>query len=96
MRIAFDRLPEQVERPKMPFFSNASSARGAQVEVEGRQVVSRSVGRAADFRCLQGRLDDAGDADRHIVLKLENVFQGTVESVSPEIRSRRSVDQLRG
>jgi hypothetical protein len=59
------------------------------------RVVCRPLGRAAGLGRFQGRLDDAGNADRHLVLKLEDVFQETVEPVGPEMRAGRRVDQLR-
>ena len=57
------------------------------------------VGRLAERRSLGGlqcRLDDPGDADGHLVLKLEDVFQRAVETVGPEMRAGLRVDQLRG
>jgi hypothetical protein len=54
------------------------------------------LGRAPDFGHLQGRLDDAGHADRHFVLHFEDVFEETVEPVGPQMRAGRRVDKLRG
>jgi hypothetical protein len=44
------------------------------------------------FGGLQGRLDDTGDADRHLVLNIENVLKRPVEAISPEMRSSESVN----
>ena len=41
-------------------------------------------------------LDDPGDADRHFVLKFENVFERVVEAVGPKMRAGAGVDQLTG
>ena len=40
--------------------------------------------------------DDAGDANRHLVLKLEDIFERAVEAVGPEMGAGESFDQLRG
>jgi hypothetical protein len=49
-----------------------------------------------NFGGLQSRLDEPGDADRHLVLKVEHVFERAVEAVGPEMRAGRRVDQLCG
>ena len=53
------------------------------------------VGQAAGLDRFQGRLDDTGYGDRHLVLQLEDVFHETVEPVGPEMRAGHRVDQLR-
>jgi hypothetical protein len=40
----------------------------------------------------QGRLDDAGDADRHLILQLENLFNQAVEAVGPQMRAALGLD----
>ena len=45
---------------------------------------------------FQRRLDDPRDADRHLVLEIEHVFERAVEAVGPEMRAGRGIDQLRG
>ena len=56
----------------------------------------RTGSRAADLGGLQCRLDDAGDVDRHLVLEVENIFQGAVEAIGPEVGARFGLDQLCG
>jgi hypothetical protein len=68
----------------------------AQIEVVGGKVARGTAGRTRGLGGLQGRLDDAGDAHRHFVLKFENVFERAVEAVGPEMCSAERVDQLRG
>ena len=41
----------------------------------GGEVGHWSGGRSAHLGCLQCRLDHAGGADRHLVLKIEHVFE---------------------
>jgi hypothetical protein len=41
-------------------------------------------------------LDNAGDARRHPVLKVELIFQRTVKAVGPQMRPTECIDQLRG
>jgi hypothetical protein len=57
---------------------------------------NQTIGRTADFGGLQCRLDDVGDARRHLVLKLEDIFDQTVEPIRPEMRIGERIDQLRG
>jgi len=45
---------------------------------------------------LQCRLDDTGNAERDLVLKLKDIFEGAVEAVGPEMRPAHCADQLRG
>ena len=45
-----------------------------------------------DLSGLQYRLDDAGDADRHLVLQLEDILQRTVKAVGPQMRISNRVD----
>ena len=98
-RIAFDRPPPGAGRA--PGGCGPSRRRnpvreGAQVEVVGGQIMGRSGGRAADLGGLQRRFDDADNAYRHLVLKLEHVFERAVEPVGPKMRAGEGIDQLRG
>ena len=96
MRVAFYRLPKQVEPLNVDVpLELKSQSRCAQIKVEGSQINGRPVGRSGCFGGLQSRLDDAGHADRHVVLKLEDLFQGTVEPLGPKMRAGRRIDQLR-
>jgi hypothetical protein len=69
---------------------------GAQIQVVGGQIVGRAVGGACSLCGLQRRLYDAGDARRYLVLKLEHIFERTVEPLGPEMRAGDRVDQLPG
>src|SRR6266481_1802498 len=73
-----------------------SVGQGAQIEVIGVEAVRPFAPRALDLALPQRRLDHTGDADRDLVLKLENVFQRAVEAVGPQMGAGESVDQLRG
>jgi len=95
MRVAFYRLPKQVDPLNVVIpLELKSQSRCAQKKVEGSQINGRPVGRSGGFGGLQSRLDDAGHADRHLVLQLKDLFQGTVEPVSPEMRAGCRVNQL--
>src|SRR6516162_10120736 len=67
----------------------------AQKELIGSEVGRSTVGRTCDFGRLHRGLDDAGDARRHFVLKVEDIFKRAVEAVRPEMRAGRRIDQLR-
>jgi hypothetical protein len=89
-------LTEQIERPKEAVLCKCVPLRQrAKIQVERGQVVGRPVGQAPRLGHFEGRLDDTGDADCHLVLQRENVFEETVEAVGPEMRAGRRVDQLR-
>jgi hypothetical protein len=95
--IALDRPPEQVDGldDAVPFVREAVWER-AQIEIIGVEIVRPTIGQSADLGGLQRRLDDTSDADRHLVLKLQDILHIAVEAVGPEMRPVRSVDQLRG
>src|SRR6516162_11375603 len=92
MRIACDCLLHQTERLGDLLRRRQQHRIGAQIEVVGGQIVCRATGRTRGLGCLQCRLDDAGDADRYLVLKLEDIFERAVETVGPEVRPAESVD----
>ena len=88
MPIDRDRLLEQSQSLENPLFRYWKEGRKrAQVEIVGGEVGRRPRGGAAHLGRLQCRLDDAGDADRDLVLKLEDVFERAVEAVGPEMRA---------
>jgi len=58
-----------------------------QIEIVGSKVVGRAARQAGGLGGLQRRLDNAGDARRHLVLKLEDIFERTVETVCPQMRA---------
>src|SRR6516165_8479470 len=47
-----------------------------------------------DLGLTKLRLDRARDAGRHLVLKLEDVVDGAVEAVGPDVRAGAGVDEL--
>src|SRR6516162_10604546 len=86
-RIASNRSPEQFECfDCLALFPGLVEWQGTQVEIVCGQIARRPLGRTADFGRLQCRLDDAGDGRRHLVLKLEDVFERAVEAIGPEMR----------
>jgi hypothetical protein len=68
----------------------------AQIEVVGAEVGGRPRGGSAHLGGLQCWLDDAGDADRDLVLKVEDIFERAVEAVGPQMSAGGRVDQLPG
>jgi hypothetical protein len=59
----------------------------AQIEIVGSKVVGRAARQVGGLCGLQRWLDNAGDARRHLVLKLEIIFERTVETVWPQMRA---------
>src|SRR6266852_4178388 len=95
--LQLDRFAEQGQRlVRVLRHRRESVGQGAQIEVIGIEAVRPLAPRALDLALPERRLDHAGDADRDLVLKLENLFEQTVESVCPEMRTVYRVDQLRG
>src|SRR6476469_5775685 len=95
MRIDRDRLLKQSEGIKNPLFRYRREGRKrTKVKIVGGEIVGRPSGRATHLGGLQGRLDDPGDASRHLVLQVENVSERTVEAVGPQMRARKRIDQL--
>jgi len=74
-RIARDRLLHQTERLRDLPCRRKEHRISAQVEVVGGQIGGRTAGRTGGLRRLQRRRDNAGDADRHLVLEVEYVFE---------------------
>ena len=88
MRIDRDRLLEQAQSLGNPPFCYWKEGRKrAQVEVVGGKVARRPLGRASDLGRLQCRLDHTGDADRHLILQLEDALQRAVEAAGPKMRA---------
>jgi hypothetical protein len=96
MGVAFDCTPEKVERGGDPLpLRWKTEGDGTQVQIVRRQIIGRTIRRSSDLG-LQGRLNYTRDGYRYFVLKLEDVFERTVESVGPEMCTGRSIDQLPG
>ena len=64
----------------------------AQVEIVAGRVVGGPFGRAADFRMPDGRRDDTGHGERHLVLQREDVLQGVLEPLGPDLGAIIGVD----
>jgi tetratricopeptide (TPR) repeat protein len=76
MPIDRDRLLEQSQSLENALFCYWKEGRKrAQIEVVSGEVGRRPCGGAAHLGSLQCRLDHAGDADRDLVLQLEDVFE---------------------
>src|SRR5215831_5717486 len=96
MPIDRDCLFKQGQNLKNPLFCYWKEDRKrAEVEVVGGEIGSRPGGGSAHLGGLQGRLDDAGNADSDLVLKLEHVFERAVEAIGPEMGAAFGLDQLR-
>src|SRR6266481_9600583 len=95
--LQLDRFAEQGQRfVRILRHRDESVGQGAQIEVIGIEAVRPLAPRAVDLALPERRLDYAGDADRDLVLKLENVFEQAVEPVGPEMRAVCRIDQLCG
>ena len=68
----------------------------AQIKVVCGQIGCRAVRRPRALGRLQRRLDDADNADRHLLLQFKYVFERTVKAVGPKMRAGFRFDQLRG
>ena len=76
MRIDRDRLLEQSQSLDNPLFRHWKEDRKrAQIEIVGGEIGRRARGGAAHLSRLQCRLDHPGDAERHLVLQIEYIFQ---------------------
>jgi hypothetical protein len=97
MPIDRDRLLEQSQSLENPLFRyREKDCKCAQVQVVGGKIVGRAVSRMSALGGLQCRLDDAGDARCHLVLKVEDIFERAVEAVGPEMSAIDCIDKLRG
>ena len=68
----------------------------AQVIVVSREAFGRLVQRALHFGLLDLRRDGADHARGDLVLQVENILERAVETVRPQMRAGRGVDQLPG
>ena len=67
---------------------------GAPVKIVGVKRSGRFANGALGFGNAQPRFDRADDAARHPVLQFEDIVEGAVEAVGPDMRARRRVNQL--
>ena len=92
--LQLDRLAEQRQRlVRILRHRSDSVGQSAQIEVIGIEAVGPLASRAVDLALPERRLDDTGDIDGDLVLKLENVFERAVEAVGPEMRAGCRVDR---
>jgi hypothetical protein len=97
MRITLDRPPEQIKRGDYArFFPGVSVREGAEVEIVRGQIARRPLTGSEDLGGLQCRLDYASNADSHLVLKLEYIFQRAIEPVGPKMCTADGINQLPG
>ena len=68
----------------------------AQIVVVGVEALGRLALRALDLRPLQLRRDRADDARGDLVLQLEDIVERAFETVRPEMRPGRGIDELPG
>ena len=77
MRIALDGLFERAKGGENPLARGEGEEfrQCAQVKIVGCEIVRRSPSGPADLLGFQRRLDHPRDADRHLVLEIEHVFE---------------------
>ncbi len=95
--VELDGVVEQPERVVVGVPRELMNAcHAAQEIVIGIETFGRLAFGAFDFGLLQLRPDRADDARRHLVLQIEDILQRAVETVGPEMRIGRAVDELAG
>src|SRR6516165_1551854 len=96
-RVAFDRLTEKLQPLDISkVLRGMRLLQRAQIQIVGGEILSRPHRQPADFGGFQGGLDNASDLGCDLVLKLEHVFERTVEAVGLDMYIGDGVDQLRG
>src|SRR5262245_35400857 len=97
VRIEFDGATEQAERLLDVVEGQRIVQRErAEEEIVGVNIVRRLAARALDLCTAKFWLDCAYDARGDAVLKIEDVTQGPVETIGPEMQASRSIEQLTG
>ena len=97
MRIDRDRLLQQAQSLQSALFRCGKvGCKRAQIEIIGGEISRWPHSRTGGFGGLQCRFDHTGDANRDLVLEIENVLKRTIEAVGPEMRVGFGLDQLRG
>src|SRR5215472_16311997 len=71
-----------------------NSGHSTQKQVVGVRDIGWLALRALDLRLFQSRRDHAHDARGHFILKIKDVIQRTLETVSPETPPVRCVDEF--
>ena len=88
VRIVGDRVSEEGQSLRHVSRRGEYDRACAQIDIVGGKIVGWAASGPSGLGGLQGRFDDAGDADRDLVLKLEHIFERAVETVGPEICAR--------
>src|SRR5262245_546671 len=70
------------------------SSHAAQKVVVSIQALGWLAPGSLDLGLLQLRRDSADDTDSHLVLQIENVFEWSLESVCPQMRPGRGINEL--
>src|SRR6516164_9049820 len=85
--VPLDRTSEEIERLGVPVLCKEERRMRecAQVKIVGGEVVCRPFRHTPDLGRLQRRFDDAGDAERDLVLEFEHTFERAVEAVGPQM-----------
>src|SRR5215831_1193319 len=82
MRIDHDRLFEQAQSPENPLSCyRIKGGKRTQIEIIGAEIGRLPRCRSAHLGGLQCRFNNTGDAQRHLILKLKDVFEGAIEPV---------------
>src|ERR1700757_559282 len=69
-----------------------SIGQGSQIKVIGVEAVGPFASSTFNLGLAERRLDYPGHADGHPVLKIEYIFERTVEAISPEMGADESVN----
>src|SRR5215472_7467733 len=77
--VAGDRLLQEGERVRK--FNE-----GTQIKIIGGELARGPLSGPPNFGSQQRRLYDASNAEHHLVLKLEDVIEGAIKAISPEMR----------
>src|SRR5712691_11526875 len=72
------------------------TCQGAKIVIVGLQALGRFALSPRNFGSLELRRDRAYYAHRHAILQIENVFEGTIVSVCPDVITRRGINELPG
>jgi len=97
MRIVLDRLADQIKcREYVASFPSVSVRESTQEQIVRGQVARWPFRGSADLSNLLCRLGHPGNADSDFVLKVEDIFQRAVKTVSPGMRIAERLDQLSG
>jgi hypothetical protein len=75
---------------------DSSGGPSAQETVVGVEAFSGLALGTPDLRLLKLRCDRSHDTGGHVILQIQNVTQGAVEAICPQMRTDRCIDKLPG